>query len=48
MPSVLVLPPTAESAFHIVEFASNFRSIIFPSLESKFYIAKITAYLIEK
>ncbi|WP_235028352.1 hypothetical protein [Caballeronia choica] len=41
-------PPTAESAFHITERASNFRFIIFSSLENMFCIAKIAVYLIEK
>jgi hypothetical protein len=47
-PSVLVPPPATESAFHIVGFALNFRSVIFPPLENMFYIAKIATYLIEK
>jgi hypothetical protein len=42
------LPPTPESAFHIAEFASNFHGSHFSPLESMFYIAKISAYLIEK
>jgi len=44
----LPLPPTTESAFHIAEFASNFRSIIFSFFENMFYIAKVITYLIEK
>lgn len=47
-PSVLVLPPTTESTFHIVEFSSNFRSIMFPRLENMFHIAITIAYVIEK
>jgi hypothetical protein len=44
----LALLPTPESAFHIAEFALNFRGSHFSPLESMFYIAKISAYLIEK
>ncbi|MGF6603049.1 hypothetical protein P3T23_007802 [Paraburkholderia sp. GAS448] len=47
-PSVLVLPPTTGSTLHIVEFSSNFRSIIFPRFENMFHIAIIIAYVIEK
>ncbi|MFD1559329.1 hypothetical protein ACFSHT_27440, partial [Paraburkholderia silviterrae] len=47
-PSVPGLPPATENAFHITEFTSNFRCIIFPPFESVFYIAKLRAYLIEK
>jgi hypothetical protein len=47
-PSVLVLPPTPESAFHIVEFSSNFRRITFPRFENMFHIAITIAYVIEK
>ncbi|ANB77062.1 hypothetical protein AYM40_33650 [Paraburkholderia phytofirmans OLGA172] len=46
--SLLVLPPAAERAFHIVEVSSNFRSIIFPRFENMFHIAIIIVYLIEK
>jgi hypothetical protein len=43
-----VLPPIAESTFHITEFTSNFRRLHFSPPEILFCIAKIIAYLIEK
>lgn len=47
-PSVLALPPTTESAFHIAEFTPYFPRRYFSFVEKVFHIAKFTIYLIEK
>ncbi|KAI3598132.1 hypothetical protein D8I24_5998 [Cupriavidus necator H850] len=45
---MLALPPTAESAFHIVEFTPCFPRRYFSFSEKVFHIAKFAIYLIEK